>query len=155
MFTFSTIKDKQGRYCADEATYAGEKLIKKQTKAMSKLSMMLPVVFLGLLPIAVIVEHIPKSLALGYFIASFITFIAYALDKSKARRGTWRTAENTLHLLAVVGGWPGAAIAQQTLRHKSQKTAFRIVFRFTIVINISALTWLLSSHGAGFLAILR
>jgi uncharacterized membrane protein YsdA (DUF1294 family) len=99
--------------------------------------------------------YIPKSLALSYFIISFITFIAYALDKSKARRGAWRTPESTLHLFALIGGWPGAAIAQQTIRHKSQKTAFRIVFGFTLVINISALIWLLSSYGADFLVILQ
>jgi uncharacterized membrane protein YsdA (DUF1294 family)/cold shock CspA family protein len=152
--TFSVVQDKLGRYCADQAIYSGEKLIKKQAKNMSKFSIMLSIIFLGLLPVAVIMGYIPKSLALSYFIISFITFIAYALDKSKARRNAWRTPESTLHLLALIGGWPGAAIAQKTLRHKSQKTAFRIVFWLTLVVNNSVLVWLLSSHGADFLAIL-
>ena len=32
IITFSITKDKQGRYCADEATFSGEKLKKKQDK---------------------------------------------------------------------------------------------------------------------------
>lgn len=32
-----------------------------------------------------------------------------------------RTQESTLHGLSLLGGWPGALIAQQVLRHKSKK----------------------------------
>ena len=84
-----------------------------------------------------------------------MTFIAYAFDKSKAQQGAWRTAESTLHMLALIGGWPGAAIAQQRLRHKSQKRAFRNMFWFTVVINVGALFWLLSPKGSVFLSLLQ
>src|SRR5690606_34065621 len=59
----------------------------------------------------------PPWLALVYLIASAIAFVAYALDKSAAKNGTWRTSESTLHVLAIAGGWPGALLAQQLLRH--------------------------------------
>jgi uncharacterized membrane protein YsdA (DUF1294 family)/cold shock CspA family protein len=73
-----------------------------------------------------------------YSALSMATFIVYALDKRAAARGEWRVAENTLHLLAVAGGWPGALLAQQTLRHKSSKAAFRRVYWATVIVNIAA-----------------
>jgi len=57
----------------------------------------------------------------GYLILSLVTFIVYAIDKSAARKGSWRIKESTLHILAFTGGWPGALLAQKTLRHKSVK----------------------------------
>lgn len=154
MITFYIAKDKQGRYCANDATYSGEKLKKKQAKSVNKFSIILSILFLMSLPVAVVMERMPQNIAFSYFVASALTFIAYAFDKSKAKRGVWRIPESTLHLLALIGGWPGAAVAQQTLRHKSQKRAFRITFWLTVIINISALTWLLffSQHSANWMA---
>lgn len=88
----------------------------------------------------------PARLAGWYLGLSGITFVAYALDKSAARRGAWRTSERTLHLLALAGGWPGAWMAQRLLRHKSSKPAFRRVFWATVVLNpaaLLALAWVL------------
>lgn len=153
VITFSITKDKQGRYCADDATFSGEKLKKKQAKNVSKFSIYLSVIFFGLIVAALIMGHIPKNLALLYLGASIVSFIAYASDKSKAKRNAWRTPESTLHFFALVGGWPGAAIAQQALRHKSQKRDFRIVFWLTVIVNCGALTWLMSPSGAHLLGL--
>ncbi|RZU66043.1 uncharacterized membrane protein YsdA (DUF1294 family) [Microterricola gilva] len=71
-----------------------------------------------------------------YVLASVICFAVYASDKSAARKGSWRVPENTLHLLAVIGGWPGAICAQQMLRHKTQKRSFRAVFWVTVAVNV-------------------
>ena len=70
--------------------------------------------------------------------ASVLTFLTYAFDKSAARRGAWRTPESTLHLLDLAGGWPGALLAQQLLRHKSSKQSFVAVFWLTVMANITA-----------------
>jgi uncharacterized membrane protein YsdA (DUF1294 family) len=78
---------------------------------------------------------------------SVVAFLAYALDKSAARAGRWRTQENTLHLLALAGGWPGALVAQQQLRHKSAKTSFLVVFWATVLLNCGALAYLLTPAG--------
>lgn len=72
-----------------------------------------------------------------YSALSMATFIVYALDKRAAARGEWRVAENTLHLLSLAGGWPGALLAQQTLRHKSTKASFRRVYWATVVLNVA------------------
>jgi uncharacterized membrane protein YsdA (DUF1294 family)/cold shock CspA family protein len=82
-----------------------------------------------------------------YPAVSAVTFIVYAVDKSAARQGAWRTAENTLHLLALAGGWPGALLAQQVLRHKSSKPAFLALFWCTVVLNILAFIFLASPYG--------
>jgi uncharacterized membrane protein YsdA (DUF1294 family)/cold shock CspA family protein len=155
VITFSVAKDKQGRYCASEATFSGEALKKKQANKVSKLSIYLAVLFIGLISIAFFLGHIPKNLLFAYLGLSVVTFLAYWFDKSKAQRGAWRTQESTLHLFSLLGGWPGAAIAQQVLRHKSQKKEFRTSFWFTVVINCSALGWLVSSSGVRWLTLLQ
>jgi len=155
VITFSITKDKQGRYCADDATFSGEKLKKKQAKSASKFSIYLSVIFLGLIVAAFFMDYIPKNLVLLYFGASIVTFIAYASDKSKAQRNAWRTPESTLHSLALIGGWAGAAIAQQTLRHKSQKRDFRSVFWLTVIVNCGTLAWLMSSNGAHLMSMFK
>lgn len=90
----------------------------------------------------------PTWFALVYVVVSVVTFLAYALDKSSARRGAWRTPESTLHILAVAGGWPGALLAQQFLRHKSVKAEFRSVFWVTVAVNIAAFVVLSSPVGS-------
>lgn len=94
----------------------------------------------------------PLVLATVYAGASVVTFFAYAFDKSAAQRGAWRTSEGTLHLLALAGGWPGALIAQQWLRHKSSKVEFRAVFWVTVVMNVAGFVVLASPAGRGLIA---
>lgn len=84
----------------------------------------------------------------GWYAAmSVITFLVYAVDKSAARRGDLRTPERTLHLLALTGGWPGALLAQQFLRHKSAKVEFRATFWATVVLNVAGFVWFFSPAG--------
>ena len=68
------------------------------------------------------------ALAAIYLVASGAAFSLYAFDKHAARRGAQRIAERDLQLLALLCGWPGAWLAQQVLRHKTQKTGFRLLF---------------------------
>ncbi|HEY9276879.1 MAG TPA: DUF1294 domain-containing protein [Methylotenera sp.] len=102
---------------------------------------------LFLLDISDFMGNLPLLFLLVYLVASSITFIAYAWDKSAAKNDRWRTQENTLHLLSLVGGWPGALVAQKTLRHKSRKQSFQFTFWVTVVINCGTLVWLFSSFG--------
>lgn len=89
-----------------------------------------------------------------YLTLSLATFVVYARDKAAARRLAWRTPERTLHLMALLGGWPGAWYAQRRLRHKSSKSSFRAVFRVTLIANLAALGYLFSPYGAGLVAAL-
>lgn len=82
-----------------------------------------------------------------YTLASLVTFAWYAWDKSAAQQGRWRTAESRLLMLGLLGGWPGALLAQQWLRHKSSKPAFLRLFWLTVVLNLAALCLLYSPLG--------
>lgn len=85
-----------------------------------------------------LVWGVPNFVWGAYTAMSLATFIVYALDKRAARRGDWRVAENTLHGLALLCGWPGALLAQELLRHKSVKPAFRRVFWLMAAVNVLA-----------------
>jgi uncharacterized membrane protein YsdA (DUF1294 family)/cold shock CspA family protein len=154
IFTFSMVKGKYGRRCASEATFSGEKFKSLQSKknmSFSGFSTYLSSLFLALITAAYYAGQFPQKLLLSYFCLSIITFLAYAFDKSKAQRGAWRVKESRLHFFALIGGWPGAAIAQQLLRHKSQKREFRMVFWFTVMTNISVLIFLYLSASGKYL----
>jgi alpha-amylase len=45
-----------------------------------------------------------------YLVMSLFAFIVYASDKRAAVRGDWRVSESTLHVLELLGGWPGTKI---------------------------------------------
>jgi uncharacterized membrane protein YsdA (DUF1294 family) len=66
---------------------------------------------------------------------SLVTYAVYAADKSAARKRRHRVPERTLHLLALLGGWPGALLAQRVLRHKTSKPHFLLVFRLTALLH--------------------
>ena len=95
--------------------------------------------------------RVPARWALVYLIASAICYVLYAIDKSAAVAGRRRTPERTLHFWALVGGWPGALLAQHALRHKSVKAGFRAVFRVTVAANLAGLWWLASPAGQRWL----
>lgn len=65
---------------------------------------------------------------------SLLTYGFYVLDKRRARANQWRVAENWLHFLELAGGWPGAFLAQRSLRHKCSKSSYRIVFWLIVLI---------------------
>ncbi|WMB74267.1 DUF1294 domain-containing protein [Shewanella oncorhynchi] len=105
----------------------------------SLMPLLLVVIFLAGLIGAAQQHMLPVGIAGMYLTLSLLTFIAYAIDKSAAKRNKWRTKESTLHLLALMGGWPGALFAQNLLRHKSVKASFRNVFWLTVVANLAVL----------------
>ncbi|KRW72143.1 cold-shock protein [Pseudomonas sp. TTU2014-096BSC] len=72
-------------------------------------------------------------LLLAYPLASLLAFVLYLHDKRSALRDGWRTPESRLHLVELLGGWPGALIAQQWLRHKTRKWSFQLVFWLIVI----------------------
>jgi uncharacterized membrane protein YsdA (DUF1294 family) len=59
---------------------------------------------------------------------SGFTYLAYGWDKQQAREKQWRMPEARLHFMELIGGWPGAFLAQRRLRHKSSKASYQVVF---------------------------
>jgi uncharacterized membrane protein YsdA (DUF1294 family) len=98
-----------------------------------------PLGFLAVLTAAVGLGQLPPWLALIYGSLSLITFIIYGWDKRSARYAARRIPEVLLHLLALLGGWPGAWLGQVWWRHKSRKPAFRWRFWLTVLLNLGLL----------------
>ena len=100
--------------------------------------------FAALYAFAMVAWGTPRLVGAAYLLASVACFVVYAIDKSAARAGRWRTSESTLLLMGLACGWPGAALAQQWLRHKSSKPSFRARFWATVALNVGAFAWLAS-----------
>ncbi|WP_461476682.1 DUF1294 domain-containing protein [Microbacterium sp. HJ5] len=86
--------------------------------------------------IAYVVLDLPWWLPALYAVTSILAFAAYGLDKRAARRNGQRVSEQALLTLGLVGGWPGALVAQQVFRHKTRKRTFRRAFWRTVVLNV-------------------
>lgn len=108
---------------------------------MEKLSISLALVALAGLGVTVLAGLLPMMVLIAVSAISIITFLVYWWDKSAARKGSWRTPETTLHILSLCGGWPGALIAQQVLRHKTQKQPFRLILWTTVLTSTGVLVW--------------
>ena len=92
--------------------------------------------------------QLPQWLIAYYLVLNVFTFFIYCYDKSAACKGNWRIREAHLHVFSLFGGWWGALIAQQFIRHKSIKKSFLVVFTLTIFIHIAVviavyLNWLI------------
>ncbi len=84
----------------------------------------------------------PVPLPLSAYAAmSIVTFVAYGVDKRRARCGRWRIPEATLHLLDAAFGWPGGLAAQRFFRHKVRKTSFQISFWAIVAMHLAFWSW--------------
>lgn len=83
-------------------------------------------------------------IAAVYFVMSCVTFVAYGWDKRRAIRHASRVPEHTLHLLELLGGWPGALIAMSVFRHKTVKGSFRLVTFAIVLLHCAGWAWFLS-----------
>lgn len=109
--------------------------------------------FLAAVIIALLYGKLIYILPLLYAEASLMTYWLYKTDKEAAIAGHGnRLTEESLQLFALIGGWPGAYIAQRTLAHKRSKISFRREFGFVILGNAMLVSWLLSPWGQGFLS---
>lgn len=95
--------------------------------------------WIGLLAFAAVAGRLPPVAFAVLAGLNALTFGGYAVDKHAAQRGRWRTPESQLHLLELLGGWPAAGLAQQVLRHKRAKPAYRRVFVAMIALHLLAL----------------
>lgn len=115
----------------------------RSTKSGDGMPLAMLGVFALLIGVGVVAGLVSVTIALVYAAASVVTFLMYFQDKSAARRGRWRTKESSLHLMALLCGWPGALLAQTLLRHKSSKPAFLATYWITVLCNCAALLYVL------------
>lgn len=151
---YTVILDEHGRYKAQQVMYlkasqtkTAQQKHKKTTLKTSQSLKPMQILCIGyILFIA--------ALTLGGLLSGMVllvislmnaaTYWFYAQDKEAAQLGNRRVPENTLHLLSFLGGWPAAWLAQEKLRHKTQKQPFRQIYFCTIAFNILLILWLIS-----------
>lgn len=109
--------------------------------------------FLMLVIIALLFGTLPYLLPILYLEASLFTYWLYQADKNAAiaRQGQ-RLPEESLQMFSLIGGWPGALLAQQRLAHKRSKALFIREFWLVVIGNCLLLLWLMSQHGQQFLS---
>lgn len=157
---FDIGRDSKGRRCAQRVTLAGVPLKTRRVELRDEASpaqwggatLFLIPAFLLLMLVVSLVWQAPYGWFLLYLTVSLVTFALYAIDKQQAAIGAMRVPEPRLHLLALVGGWPGALLAQQFLRHKTVKASFRRGFWITVVGNVVLFLLLTSPFGRPLVA---
>jgi uncharacterized membrane protein YsdA (DUF1294 family) len=80
----------------------------------------------------------------AYGLMSIVAFVLHWVDKRRAMRGEWRIREATLHLVELLGGWPGSFLAQRVLRHKWRKTSYVVTFWTIVAVHVAMWTWWLA-----------
>lgn len=149
--------DGQGRYKAKQVTYLkATQTVHAKTNQVNhnklkarKASSLQPmqiicIVYIVVLAILSISGWLNGMVLLFTSIINVMTYWFYSQDKEAAQFNRRRVPENTLHILAFLGGWPAAWLAQQRLRHKTQKQPFRNIYFCTILFNILLILWLIS-----------
>lgn len=150
LISFEASMDAKGRANAASARFAGQRVQVSQPRASRPSAPLrrIPRRLLGVLALlatlaAAVVEWAPVAVPLVYGLVSFVSYLVYWWDKDAAGAQQGRVPENTLHLLDLLGGWPGALIAQQQFRHKTVKVSFQVTFWITVLLNVLAAAWLL------------
>lgn len=152
--TYELTTNSNGQPRAERVALVLDRTSRPAPSPTGPISLVLAAGSLMLIGVLALAGKLPSRVLAVYLGMSVMTFIAYAIDKSAARNHQWRISEAKLHLLGLIGGWPGALLAQQVLRHKSKKESFRETFRWTVALNCGALGWLLSPFGSGTLLLL-
>ena len=152
---YNVIVDAQGRYRAQQVSYLKasqtqksrtQKVSTKKTEPGQRWSpmQMASVAYIVFLALLVLLGRLSGLVLLLISVMNAASYLFYAQDKEAAQNGQRRVPENTLHLLSFLGGWPAAWLAQQKLRHKTQKQPFRKIYFCTILFNILLILWLIS-----------
>ncbi len=71
-------------------------------------------------------------------IINFIALIVTVSDKQRAISHRWRVPENTLLLIAALGGSPAMMITMRIIRHKTQHKKFMLGIPAIIVAQTAA-----------------
>ncbi|BFM13661.1 cold shock and DUF1294 domain-containing protein [Simiduia litorea] len=144
---FSLATDSAGRTCGKKVRREHDRLPAAHSHLSGNISVVLAILFTLVVSYSVLSLRMPAVLLWYYLAINSLTFIWYLSDKAAAQKGQWRIKESRLHLMALLGGWPGATFAQQIFRHKSKKLSFRMVYWLTILLNILGFYWLQTPDG--------
>lgn len=151
---YQVILDERGRYRAQQVVYLKASQVKLRSDAVIKprqrpaakrpAMQILCVGYILVLAVLTLSGLLHGLLLLLISLMNALSYWLYAQDKEAAQLGHRRIPEQSLHLVAVLGGWPAAWLAQEKMRHKTQKQPFRKIYFCTIGLNILLILWFIS-----------
>jgi len=143
VITYQLTWDKQGRPRAENVLFretpAGKAKAEPEPHGLLAASLF-ALSFMAAIVALVVIGKLHWLVPVVYLASSLLTFCVYAFDKSAAMNRRWRQSEDTLQILSLCGGWPGALIAQRLFHHKSKKASFQVNFWFIVVLHLAAVT---------------
>lgn len=83
-----------------------------------------------------------KFILIWYGLVNLSAAVAVVHDKAAAIGQRRRTPERTLHVLALLGGWPASWLAQRMAHHKTRKVGFQVIFWLCALAHCVAVTLL-------------
>ena len=150
---YTVLLDGDGRFRAQQVMYLKasqtQKILPKPKNVNGQQQKLKPmqiacIAYILALAVFTILEMLSGMVLLFISITNALTYWLYAQDKEAALLGNRRIPEQSLHILSFLGGWPTAWLAQERLRHKTQKQPFRKIYFCTIALNILLILWLIS-----------
>ncbi|ENU29078.1 hypothetical protein F991_03208 [Acinetobacter sp. CIP-A165] len=149
---YLVILDERGRYRAQQVVYLkASQVIEhkaapvRPTTATGWSPMKVGIgVYIVFMVIASFSKLLPPFTLLFVSLMNALSYWLYSQDKEAAQLGNRRIPEQTLHIVDSLGGWCAGWLAQQKLRHKTQKQPFRKIYFCTIAFHILLICWLIS-----------
>lgn len=146
LLTYALSQDDRSRSRAAQAAYSLEKFVPERHRPIgTRRRWAVPFAIASLFGITVsaFFGALPVEIIGLYWLASALALVLYGWDKTSATRAVQRTPENTLLIVGLFGGWPGALLAQEFFRHKTAKASFQILFWISVIANAGLLAWYL------------
>ena len=150
---YTVLLDGDGRFRAQQVMYLKasqtQKILPKPKNVNGQQQKLRPmqiacIAYILALAVFTLLGMLSGMVLLFISITNALTYWLYAQDKEAALLGNRRIPEQSLHILSFLGGWPTAWLAQEKLRHKTQKQPFRKIYFCTIALNILLILWLIS-----------
>ena len=108
----------------------------------TKLQIGFGILFMTSITALVLLVKLPDFVFYLYTTLSVVCIAFYKTDKYAAQHGHWRTTERFLQVLPLFGGWPGALVIQQLIKHKTKNMAFRIKHFVMVITNLVAFSYI-------------
>ena len=79
---------------------------------------------------------ISELILIYILLINLIAFYFYWNDKRRAKKNKWRIPENSLLLIALLGGSIGALLGMKVFRHKTKHWKFKILVPLFLILQI-------------------
>lgn len=148
-------KDSEGRLQGSNITFKGERSKRaskprkssKPRKLKLSFAILIACLYFAALAAAIVIWQQTIYILVSHIAFSFLTFSSYAKDKYQAEKKRWRVKESRLHFYSLIGGWPGALVAQQMLRHKTSKLSFQSTFWLSVLLSLGVTAYFHTEEG--------